>query len=824
MDFDEIWEILMTRKNSSVVKELPELLIVEDSFSSKEYYLTHMYEDSFYEFQGLDSENNSYHIRMLPLQSYDDVKTAYKNISMLRDHTESCHLVPINNLFEIYDDHWVLVIVSELMEGLTLSEISENMENCQLPKEIGVMAYTRLIEIIEKSFEAGIILNISPETIIFYKQESTDSSIFSTENSRYNIKLITSSQLPRYSKSKYEVLFSGKRYSLENEIWGAALVLFLFFSHRALEGLMNLKDLEEEEKVNLLSCSDSIVSNLVLSSFRQQKSNILGNNSIKIWKHFLDNSWDQLGDYLIKDIAPLLTVLKFNTNSALLAAAKKILMVANEYPAEVSKSFSNLDFLIDFFVIVKNHVDFYKYPSLVNSVLAIFKEKIASIKVKQGLINAGFLGLIDDHWLNHAKSELMCKFAMEFIDNSTFTILQILWDRGFIDGLVKKQVKSANEVEFIKLTMSFYGPHSITLSEKCAEMIEFGTLRLLQYIYEIPVSFKINRIPQLLNAIKTLTRRKTKSGDDNMAEIIKSLIFNINELFLVPQFIQKQHIEGNCTNKSENKFLEFFSKSPLIVRCSQCKYTTCMSCFDKFHKSHDPAFQLNSVFRCAEIHKWSTPGQAFHVSINPNLGPLDLQEYQKFDSSLLIGKSFASLGLPSSKDFDPYFEIYINRNASNERFYFGFLGTGIIYRGDTGVIYRNSHPIGLGPKLGSYDTVGVGLKDSKVFFTYNGLLLKPFYECFPASTIQAYYGYSSEDPCEVEIRTQDLIFKAPSYENLASSADTNEIISFIFRKINKLHKKKDPRINDLVEKFMELSFSLKKEKLHHKTMKLLPKD
>jgi uncharacterized protein YqgV (UPF0045/DUF77 family) len=188
----------------------------------------------------------------------------------------------------------------------------------------------------------------------------------------------------------------------------------------------------------------------------------------------------------------------------------------------------------------------------------------------------------------------------------------------------------------------------------------------------------------------------------------------------------------------------------------------------------------------------------------------------------LFGKSFISKQDLTSGN-DGYFEVFISRNASNDRFFFGILGTGVVYRGDSGIVTRNGHPVGLGPKLGSYDTAGVGLKDKEVFFTYNGLLLRPFYECFVVSSPKAYFGYSSEDPCEVNIKTQDLAFQSNPANTLTESQDCNEILNFILRKIRKLQREKDPRVEDLIDKFLELSFALEKQEIHKKLLKMMKK-
>lgn len=815
MDFEIAWDTLMNRKNATMLKELDEVLILENSFSAKEYYLTHLYQDSQYEFQALDSENCLCHIRILPLQSFDDVKVAYKNFSMLQEHTDCLHLCPIKDIFEIYDEQWVFVIVCEYFESLSLGDISEYMDNLELPKEIGLMAFIRLIEIIQNSYETALILNISPETVLLVRHNSPDSYIYSTNSSFFNIKLLSSNQVLMYNKSKYENLFFAKRNTLDSELWGAALWIYLFFSGKKLDSLLNLKGVDDEEKVKIMNTPDSAINSILLQTLKCVKDKpILTNPTIKIWSMFLQGSWDQLDEYIVKDITPLLTILKFEISSSVLAASKKILMVASDYSNEVSKALGTNDTLLDFIRIIRQYFDFHKYPMLINSVFLILKDKNLTGKMRINLISSGILYFFRKELLDYARNDYICKFSSDFMENNTLTVLQVLWDNGFIEELVKKQMKSEAETAFLKVSISFYGQHSLTHIQKVSEILEINFLRQLQQFYEIPIVFKWNRAPQLLSYINSLLHRGLKLKDDSYMEIIKTLIFILNESFLLPSFLHKQHLEGKCSNNSSNKFLEFFGKNPLIVKCNQCKYNCCVMCAEQFHKNHDLTFLINSVFRCFENQKIK--------SCNSVLIKLPVYE-QKFEfleiSGEWVGHSFVSTKkLNEKNEFEGYFEVTIVKAGICEDFYFGIWGTGVVYCGNSGEIRRNGHLVAIGPRIGSYDTIGAGIIKEKVFFTYNGLLIRPLIDCYLHSEPRIYYGYS-DDGIQIEMKSQGWLFSSQETIHLSKSQDCDDILYFILKKLRALFKKPDPKLDDLKSKFLELVHELKKEEIYEKTLK-----
>ena len=91
--------------------------------------------------------------------------------------------------------------------------------------------------------------------------------------------------------------------------------------------------------------------------------------------------------------------------------------------------------------------------------------------------------------------------------------------------------------------------------------------------------------------------------------------------------------------------------------------------------------------------------------------------------------SCSSINIGSFPDAEAYFEVNIISAGDSENISLGITGTGVAYYGNTGNITRNGHLVSSGPRFGSFDTIGVGLYNKKVFFTYNGLLLRPLIPC-----------------------------------------------------------------------------------------------
>ena len=817
MEFDSVWDIVISRKNNALITEMEERVILVNCFNEKEYCLTHSIEGSTHSFFGCDSENNKCNIKLFTFASFDEVKSAYKNLTLLQNSEKALSLIKINDIFEVFDGIWMLVVICEYLEGLNLAELDENIHNLSIPKEIGIFTYIKLLDIIEAADKAGIILNILPDTVLIIKQESEVDAIYCSYDTSYALKIITNRQILSYGKMKYECL-SNKRNSIEKESWGASLCLYVFYGPKHLSELGCLKDLDEKEITEFMTVPDPAVNTVIAQAMKFTRfSTLVSHINIRTWKLFYASAWDSVEELRLKDITPLLTILRFENNKLVILAAKKILHMAADYSADILKVLVAVDFFNEFFRIMKR-VDFSNSPKMMNALFLVIRGRILSMKTKSSLISAGFLGMIEEGVNINASSDSIALISTTFFENNTFTLLQILWDSDFIDKILEKPIRSKHEIEFLTSTMSYYGPHSLDLIVKVKELLDINTFRTLQNIYEIPYRFKIKKIPELFALLNSLYSTIKCSSNEEAVEIIKILILIVVEVLCLPSYLQKQHIRGDCTSHSQQSLLTYFGKNPLMVNCVECGFKYCIMCYEKFHIKHETAFLLqeSSMFICHTSNMGSPynffdfklPVYSSELSfVNIFETPYDFQERSHIigltQTTLLSSTSLnPHFHQHSENTAEAYFEIYLSKAGIYENICIGISGTGVIYYGSTGHIYRNGHFVSAGPRFGSYDTIGAGLFQGKVFFTLNGLLLRPMIECSVMQPVRAMITIDS-GYVEIQVKFNEWMFNTTPPESYESEP-ANTLLDSMKKKIVKLCCRKDSRNDDLFDKYIEL--------------------
>lgn len=184
-------------------------------------------------------------------------------------------------------------------------------------------------------------------------------------------------------------------------------------------------------------------------------------------------------------MSPLITLLNFEKNRTVLRAVSKILQVASDYSNEAAKALTNSDCFLEFLKLAKR-IDFKNNPFLLNSLFLILKHKNMTEKFKVSIVSNGFLWFVSKAITLNIKNDLICMVVSKFLENSTLTLLQVMWDLKFLENIVEKTVKSTVEIDFLKSTMSYYYTHSLDFVISLQDVLEINTIRVLQHLYEIP--------------------------------------------------------------------------------------------------------------------------------------------------------------------------------------------------------------------------------------------------------------------------------------------------------------------------------------------------
>ena len=169
-----------------------------------------------------------------------------------------------------------------------------------------------------------------------------------------------------------------------------------------------------------------------------------------------------------------------------------------------------------------------------------------------------------------------------------------------------------------------------------------------------------------------------------------------------------------------------------------------------------------------------------------------------------------------------YYEVKVNKAGKYENIIIGLLGAEVYYYGVNGNISINNKIVCKAPRFGSYDTVGIGLlRNSKIFFTYNGLLSSFIFDCDANQELKILVEMHG-DGCEVEVKLRSFLFQAAKFGTDSFFTKSKELIEELFKTVaNALKKAKDQRSLDMKIKYRDLLRTIQREDLVKKLGKFM---
>ena len=375
---------------------------------------------------------------------------------------------------------------------------------------------------------------------------------------------------------------------------------------------------------------------------------------------------------------------------------------------------------------------------MINSVFLILKEKTLSKAFKEKLVSMDFFRIIITAIEVKVNSELLCQFVLKFIDDNTLTMLQIIWDSNFPKQLLEKPNKSLAEIEFIKDTMSYYGPNSVDFIKSVYETIEISENRINQHLLEIPYYFKLDKSQLVIGIMQRIIERNARNQGDAILDMLKTVVLILGEILCVPKVLQYHHVLGLCTSKSTKLFISDLGRNPLLVKCKQCTHSYCVMCSARDHRDHDIQYVLyqNPLFRCYTLEPIEPTSEImmFHLPKYPQkiITFVDSFNFQYKQSPYrFVGHKNLTITTIDPLNINPgeniqtvlYFELKIFMAGIQENISIGIDGCNVFYHSTDGRITVNDKIVSKGSRFGSYDTVGIGIINiNKAYVTYNGLV------------------------------------------------------------------------------------------------------
>jgi hypothetical protein len=380
--------------------------------------------------------------------------------------------------------------------------------------------------------------------------------------------------------------------------------------------------------------------------------------------------------------------------------------------------------------------------------------------LKQELKTIGFLKVFCEACQKLEQKHSLYELAEAFYKESTLTVLQLA-NKHMLFNTARDEAKYNNDAfaeRFVKNTISYYGNVLLKLV-KLSLKSSGPEATIINSIVDIPVYFKQKECAGFFALLRDVERllRKDRPPEVKL-NIIKNLVNTIIELLFYWPWLRYSHAYGICTSHAASEHLTF-CRNPLLFTCEECKLTLCSPCASKHHHPfsslefcgyNSPAVQCTcattpvmsgcdcfSIFDVrTSISFLSKIDHDRHYNLLSNGRCLTLVENKDYFSVLIDhndGLRELVGGEPLFSEEDKtdqeltlaYFEVEVKSGGIKDAVSIGF--TGFQYRGDTGEIMINDKVQSKGPKFGSYDCVGIGVTHTRVYLTYNGLLLQPYH-------------------------------------------------------------------------------------------------
>ncbi|CAG9321921.1 unnamed protein product [Blepharisma stoltei] len=851
MDFyDALWERALKFRSDSLIQPLEAPVRLPNSYNYQEYTITHKYINSKDAFIAHNLDFTNYHLKVIVCDSYNQAKEIHRIIQPLTPICGELKLVEIKDVFEVYDnDNWLVILVSELVEGISLEQVSgllrSSSEIDKISKDVCIFAYIWLLDVIESAQQKGIFFNsIFPDSVLLCRGPVSANSVVSTEKYSYNLKVsMTGNYALNCGVSRLDHIYPSPNYrdTLLSDLWGLGLCLYTLCGSGTLEELPTLRDCSDKERQEAIKIrfQDPAIDCILADAFKDSNSKAPFNHPfVKVWRGLWLKDWSMVDSSSIRELFALRSGLFFENIQAQFLALKKVLILGSSHSSEIYDHLSSSHILSDFLQLCMKF-DWKGSRNLIDSVFLIMQYKPATHGFQEQLVDIGFLGIIPIAIKRNITPNILYDFAIRFIDDNTLTLLQILWDAD-----VPKRALGGDKIDagFLKSTIAYYGPNSLDIMKEAMKSEFLNEYRVLQAMLEVPFYFKLERHRDVLELLEKIIA-KGKNQSEFIVDILKNTVLILAEILSLPKVLQYHHASGQCTSHSTQQFMCYVGKNPLLIYCIDCNISLCTVCYCAAHAGHNKRFllYLNPHFRCnceeehkvilCDISEFRLPEKNTKRYMISRNGEISLEDHKGIYKS---GREKVKITTekPLVTNWDKnrvgtviYYEVKILRAGKYEDITIGIDGTGISYKGMNGKIFKGDEEVSLGPRFGSWDIVGIGMTNyKKVYVTYNGLVVHPLISCDPGPELRPII--SMGDGCEIQLKLRSWMFQPPESPNqpLFYSEilqESKHLLENLFNLIKKVCRKnnKDRKCQDLIEKFLALLESVNEEKLIQKTRK-----
>ena len=826
-NFSRIFSEAQSQKKSSVI-ELPQKKLLCNPYSQQEYLLSHRYIKSPNTFLCTDNSKNEHHLKVLPCKSYSSVQSISSTLSSIQSSCQSNALLETFDSFEVLDQgRWYFIIVTPTMTSCSLSQLKQASHSLGLgfPRHHLISLLWSMIEVIEdiqgRSSTLGCIF---PNTVWICKQ-NVGPKLFEIKSQVYCLKV---SPMSKVALVKKETNISVIDKNKENGDLRNLATAFLAIAGKDVD--YTGFDRDDLEILQELAFEDPALRSVFLQLLNEDQT-VFKSRILVFWKACFKGLYNEIENAGIEDLKVLHSVLLFSDYRMKSMVLRQLLILSkNVHEVYVYLNENNLFWL---FIEECLQISWVEQKQLLDAFFKILKQKPKDHVFKEKLTELGILGLVYTATILDPYNESFLDFIRDFMSENTFTVMQILYDTGVVAKILENCRKSPSLKAFIKDTMSYYGPNSLKLIEEIHFMDLFTPTHTIQTLMDVDYYFKTEKLDHLLSILLQILK-KLKSYKEFIPDILKYSIQLITELLTLPYLVQSNHQKCFCSSHTPTD-LFYLTKNPFLYYCNECSEPLCSACLKySYHTGHSYYNLLHQAthFRCncTENHTFpnsSIPDFTFakfppRYTFLPTPGTTEPEScVNRFSSSthmiITTNEPFIREWTLKSPPVIAYYEVKVNKAGNQEDIIMGFVGSNFSYFGKSGNLEVADTLVYKGPRIGSYDTIGLGILNTQQgFFTYNGLLCSHFVQVEASQEIKIQVEVNGHG-WEIEVKMRNFLFQSFKAEFDALKSKPKELFEDVFQILIKACKRgQDSKSVETRMNLRNLLRNIGKEKLAKK--------
>lgn len=355
---------------------------------------------------------------------------------------------------------------------------------------------------------------------------------------------------------------------------------------------------------------------------------------------------------------------------------------------------------------------------------------------------------------------LFLSFCSEFSTMNSATVFVFCNEMNIIQEAVDTYAESAASRTFLRQALPNFGDMSLGIARQLYENKHWDLLETLEFIGKFPpihLQQSLAAVYELFSImISDCYSGRTINSRDQFCREVKGIL---NILISVERFypaLAETCRRGDCTSSDAD--ISEYGRTPLLLMCKACIVPVCLSCASNcHHRCIKKALYLQSDMskcQCNAEHIQSIdsfpkfkflPTKPKHLISSPELSVtsadsqnfrITMNQWKGKEASVKTEEPLYSLEalaeihkLSQGSTVEStccYFEVRVVNGGYRDAISIGLQG--LEYRSWSGEIVSGGLTICVASPYGAHDIVGVGLTNyGRVYFTYNGLMIRPMF-------------------------------------------------------------------------------------------------